>query len=71
MERDDCDSRSCKSSETSGGVVALAEAYRRQNLPATAAVDRASRSAILLSEDGSSRKAIANAWKDVAQPKFS
>lgn len=71
VERDDCDSRSWKSSKSSCDAVASAEAYLRQHLPANVAVGRASCNASLLREDGSSRKAIVSAAESVDQPKFS
>jgi hypothetical protein len=71
-ERDDCDSRSWKSSETScGAAAAAAEAYLRQHPPTAVAAGRASRNASLLSEDGSSRKAIVSAAKKLDHPESS
>ncbi len=72
MERDDCGSRSWKSSETPGGAAAAsAEAYLRQPVPAVVAIGRASRNASLLSKAARSRKAIVSAGNGVTLLKFS
>jgi hypothetical protein len=74
VNRDDSDSRSRKSSDTSpcAGAAATAspEAYLRKHLLAVAAVGRASRDASRRREDGSSRKAIVSCRSADDQPKF-